>query len=89
MRTIETHATEQSATEETATVHTTVAAVPVVTAPAAVVREPPTAEQPVRVHIGRLEIRATIQETPPTRPPRRRSARGDALSLGDYLRGAR
>ena len=42
---------------------------------------------PVRVHIGRLEVRANLQE-----PARQRSAerpRPQELSLGDYLRGRR
>ncbi len=48
--------------------------------------EPPA----VRVHIGRLEIRANLPEPassrPPT-PPRKDAAKG--VSLGDYLRGTR
>jgi hypothetical protein len=43
----------------------------------------------VRVHIGRLEVRANLQPAP---PPRRREAEPQAaleLSLTDYLRGSR
>jgi hypothetical protein len=42
----------------------------------------------VRVHIGRLEVRANLQQTPPQRP-RRTDPRPQELSLGDYLRGSR
>jgi hypothetical protein len=57
-------------------------------APAAVVvaarEEPP----PVRVHIGRLEVRANLQEAP--RPaPVPQAAELEGLSLSDYLRGRR
>jgi hypothetical protein len=42
----------------------------------------------VRVHIGRLEVRANLQEAP--KPPRgREAARAEGLSLSDYLRGKR
>lgn len=52
-------------------------------APAAV------AEQPaVRVHIGRLEVRANLQE-PARQQPRPEPRRPLELSLGDYLRGKR
>jgi hypothetical protein len=53
----------------------------------------PSAPEPpaVRVHIGRLEIRANLPESAPARPParlvREEAARG--VSLADYLRGAR
>lgn len=52
--------------------------------PAATPAEPPA----VRVHIGRLEVRANLQEQPrrPERPP---VPRPPELSLGDYLRGRR
>ena len=56
-------------------------------APAAVATardEPP----PVRVHIGRLEVHASVGEAP--RPQRRPEPREpEALSLSDYLRGRR
>jgi hypothetical protein len=56
----------------------------VAAAPAARVDEP----APVRVHIGRLEVRANLQQAPP--PQRRREApRPQGLTLGDYLRGKR
>jgi hypothetical protein len=43
---------------------------------------------PVRVHIGRLEVRANLQET--HRPPRRQQdSAPEGLSLSDYLRGKR
>jgi hypothetical protein len=45
-------------------------------------------EPPVRVHIGRLEVRANIQPPPPERP-RREPPRPEGLSLADYLRGQR
>jgi hypothetical protein len=44
--------------------------------------------RPVRVHIGRLEVRAALQETPMPQPARERP-RPPELSLGDYLRGRR
>ena len=46
--------------------------------------EPPT----VRVHIGRLEVRANLQEAPPPRPRRAETA-PPGPSLADYLRGHR
>jgi hypothetical protein len=42
----------------------------------------------VRVHIGRLDVRANLQEAP-KRPPRRAETRPEGLSLSDYLRGRR
>ncbi len=49
----------------------------------------PRDEQPaVRVHIGRLEVRANLQPAP-AQPPRREDARSEGLSLADYLRGKR
>jgi hypothetical protein len=48
-------------------------------------REPETAV--VRVHIGRLEVRANVQEAP--RPARRESVTQPRLSLTEYLRGER
>jgi hypothetical protein len=46
--------------------------------------EPP----PVRVHIGRLEVRANLHE-PPRREPRPEPREPEGLSLSDYLRGRR
>jgi hypothetical protein len=43
---------------------------------------------PVRVHIGRLEVRATVQG-PPRPQPHRAEPREPGLSLSDYLRGRR
>jgi hypothetical protein len=46
------------------------------------------APPPVRVHIGRLEVRANLQEPPrPQRAPER--PQPQELALGDYLRGRR
>jgi hypothetical protein len=45
-------------------------------------------EPAVRVHIGRLEVRANLQHPPPEQP-RREAPRGEELSLADYLRGKR
>jgi hypothetical protein len=42
----------------------------------------------VRVHIGRLDVRANLQEAP-ARPPRRARTSPEGLSLSDYLRGRR
>jgi hypothetical protein len=54
-----------------------------VTAPA---EQPPT----VQVRIGRLEVRANLQEAQrPQRAPRERAAAPQNLSLSDYLRGRR
>ncbi len=48
--------------------------------------EPPA----VRVHIGRLEIRANLPEPAPVRPPARQvREEATSVSLADYLRGAR
>lgn len=44
---------------------------------------------PVRVHIGRLEVRANVQELSRPQPARSESRRAEELSLGDYLRGRR
>jgi len=50
---------------------------------------PPHRDEPaVRVHIGRLEVRANLEQPAPEQP-RREAARADALSLSDYLRGKR
>jgi len=71
----------------------TVAAEPAAPAKQAVLSEaqPPRSaatSPPVRVHIGRLEVRANLQEPPrPQRPAER--PRSQELSLGDYLRGRR
>jgi hypothetical protein len=51
---------------------------------------PPPAERgpDVRVHIGRLEVRANLQQAPP--PPRRREPEpAPELSLTDYLHGSK
>ena len=42
----------------------------------------------VRVHIGRLDVRANLQEAP-KRLPSRAHTRPEGLSLSDYLRGRR
>lgn len=70
-----------------ATPSTIDARVPEPAAPAApaVGRDEPPA---VRVHIGRLEVRANLQQTPPEPRPRE-GARPHELSLADYLRGKR
>jgi hypothetical protein len=68
-----------------------VAAVPLAAeamSPAAA-REERERPQPTRVHIGRLEIRATVQEEPKPRPRRRELRPSEGLTLGDYLRGSR
>jgi hypothetical protein len=46
------------------------------------------AEPPVRVHIGRLEVRANVEQ-PPRQPTPPRPARRPELTLSDYLRGRR
>ena len=43
-------------------------------------------EPPVRVHIGRLEVRANLEQPAPT-PARREAKREEGVSLSDYLRG--
>jgi hypothetical protein len=48
----------------------------------------PGAEPAVRVHIGRLEVRAIVAEPPRPQPKRERVDR-ESLSLADYLRGRR
>ena len=48
----------------------------------------PTEPPPVRVHIGRLEVRANVQEQPRPAPPPQ-PAEPEGLSLSDYLRGRR
>jgi hypothetical protein len=46
-----------------------------------------TEQQPaVRVHIGRLEVRANLEQ-PLRQPQQRRESRRDELTLSDYLRG--
>jgi hypothetical protein len=42
----------------------------------------------VRIHIGRLEVRANLQAPPPPRAAHERP-REPELSLGDYLSGRR
>ena len=49
----------------------------------------PAEEPPVRVHIGRLEVRANIEQPPAPPQPMSRPAPSEGLSLGDYLRGRR
>jgi hypothetical protein len=44
--------------------------------------------EPVRVHIGRLEVRANLQEASQPRPLPEPSE-PEELSLSDYLRGRR
>jgi hypothetical protein len=44
------------------------------------------AEPPVRVHIGRLEVRANLEQ-PQRQRPRREPERPQGLTLSDYLRG--
>jgi hypothetical protein len=48
----------------------------------------PAVEPPVRIHIGRLEVRAVLPDPPRAPRPRERLA-PDGLSLADYLRGRR
>jgi hypothetical protein len=45
-------------------------------------------EPPVRVHIGRLEVRANLEQ-PASKPERREPARPQGQTLSDYLRGRR
>lgn len=45
-------------------------------------------EPPVRVHIGRLEVRANLEQQAP-KPARREPPRQEGVSLADYLRGRR
>ncbi len=45
-------------------------------------------EPPVRVHIGRLEVRANLEQPAPT-PRRREPQRPQGPTLSDYLRGRR
>lgn len=65
---------------------TPVAPAPVASAAAAVL--PVAAEQQpaVRVHIGRLEVRANLEQ-PLKQPQQRRESRRSELTLSDYLRG--
>lgn len=61
---------------------------PTVPAPPAAAATPRDEPPPVRVHIGRLEVRANLSEAP--RPePRPEPLEPDALSLSDYLQGKR
>lgn len=87
------------ATPEPPQPHVTVVTVPaspvlpaLVPAPEPAVSTPAAAEpeelEPVRVHIGRLEVRANLEERArPRREPEARPAAGP--SLADYLRGER
>jgi hypothetical protein len=43
----------------------------------------------VRVHIGRLEVRANLEHAAPPPQPRPADSRPQGLSLADYLRGKR
>ena len=45
-------------------------------------------EPPVRVHIGRLEVRANLEQ-PASKPERREPQRPQGPTLSDYLRGRR
>jgi hypothetical protein len=49
----------------------------------------PEEEPAVRIHIGRLEVRANVQQPPPRPLPRREDEPVRGLSLSDYLRGKR
>lgn len=49
----------------------------------------PAEEPAVRVHIGRLEVRANLEQPPAPPQPRSRPAAPEGLSLGEYLRGRR
>jgi hypothetical protein len=57
-------------------------------AAAALAAAPAAGAPAVRVHIGRLEVRASLEQAPPPRPGRA-TPRRDELALGDYLRGRR
>jgi hypothetical protein len=57
-----------------------------VTAAAATARAAPDDQPTVRVHIGRLEVRANLEQPAP-KPQRRQEPRTPELSLSDYLRG--
>jgi len=80
--------------------HVVVAAPAVAAAPAAAFAPPPASRAParaaahadepaVRVHIGRLEVRANLQQPPAQHTPRTAPPAAPGLSLGDYLRGRR
>jgi hypothetical protein len=45
----------------------------------------PLARPPVHVHIGRVEVRAVLAQSPPAAAPQK--VRGPVLSLGEYLEG--
>ena len=65
-------------------------AAPVASTPPPVARTAAAEQGPVRVHIGRLEVRADLQEAPvPQRARERPRPQPQELSLGDYLRGKR
>jgi hypothetical protein len=49
----------------------------------------PAGPPPVRVHIGRLEVRANVQEQHRAAAPPPQPAEPEGLSLSDYLRGRR
>ncbi len=44
-------------------------------------------EPPVRVHIGRLEVRANLEQPSPKPKSRQERAAAEGLSLSEYLRG--
>ena len=47
------------------------------------------AEPPVRVHIGRLEVRANLEQPPAPPQASAKTAASEGLSLSEYLRGRR
>ncbi|MQA99730.1 MAG: hypothetical protein GEU78_05475 [Actinobacteria bacterium] len=64
--------------------HVPVSAAPAPATATRVSEEPP----PVRVHIGRLEVRANLNQAP-RQPSRHETRQSERLSLADYLRGKR
>jgi hypothetical protein len=49
----------------------------------------PAEPAPVRIHIGRLEVRASLEPDPPSRRAPARGAEPPQLSLSAYLNGER